>query len=189
MRSPRRTSSSRVQIADRLYFEQVRRLRDGLPCAGQIHLHGPCPDVSTVLAAADAFVLDPYFEAGFPLASMEALCAGLPVVISEVAGAREQMGEDGRRGFVVDNPLGDPEAMDWHSMGRARFRPQVNRAALVKAMCAIVADRDHWRDAREKLQIESLTQFSPELWLRRYAEVLTRAAAGETLLSPATDPA
>jgi glycosyltransferase involved in cell wall biosynthesis len=175
-------------VTDRLYFEQVRRLRDGLPCAGQIHLHGSCPDVSTVLAAADAFVLDPYFEAGFPLASMEALCAGLPVVISEVAGARDQMGEDGSRGFVVGNPLGDPEQVNWHSMGRARFRPQVNRAALVEAMCAIVRDRDHWRHARVKLQSEAWMQFSPELWLRRYAEVLTCAAADETVPSPGDRP-
>lgn len=52
------------EIIDPLYFEQVRRLRDGLHCAGQIHLHGPCPDVSTVLAAADAFVLDFSSKAG-----------------------------------------------------------------------------------------------------------------------------
>lgn len=164
-------------VSDRMYFEQIRRLRDGLPCAGQIHLHGPCPDVSTLLAAADAFVLDAYFEAGFPLAAMEALCAGLPVVISEVAGAREQMGEDGRYGFVVGNPLGDPETMDWHSMGHERFRPQVNRTALVEAMRKLVADRDHWKDRREELQIEAWRQFSPQRWLERYAEVLTRAAA------------
>jgi glycosyltransferase involved in cell wall biosynthesis len=175
-------------VAEPGYFEQVRRLRDGLSCASQIHLHGPCPDVSTVLAAADAFVLDPYFEAGFPLASMEALCAGLPVVISDVAGAREQMGEDGSRGFVVGNPLGDPEAVNWHRMGRERFRPQINRSALVEAMCAIVRDRDHWRDTRAKLRSEAWMQFSPELWLRRYAEVLTRAAAAGTVPSPGNRP-
>jgi glycosyltransferase involved in cell wall biosynthesis len=176
-------------VADRMYFEQVRRLRDRSPFAGRIHLRGPCPDVSAVLAAADAFVLDPYFEAGFPLASMEALCAGVPVVISEVAGAREQMGQDGHRGFVVGNPLGDPEAMDWHSMARARFGAQPNRAALVEAMFAVVTDRDHWRDAREELRIDAATRFSPEVWLQRHAEVLTRAAAGETLLAPVVDPA
>jgi glycosyltransferase involved in cell wall biosynthesis len=173
-------------IVDPLYFEQVRRLRDGLPCAGQIHLHGPCPDVSTILAAADAFVLDPFFEAGFPLASMEALCAGLPVVISDVAGSREQMGENGRRGFVVDNPLGDADAMDWRSMGRARFSGQVNRAALVEAMSAIVADRDRWQDAREGLRAEAVTRFSADICLQRHAEVLTCAAAGERLFSPVT---
>jgi glycosyltransferase involved in cell wall biosynthesis len=119
-----------------------------MPCAGQIHLCGPCPDVPTVLAAADGFVVDPFFEAGFPLALMEALCAGVPVVISDVAGAHEKMGESGCRGFVVNNPLGDPDAMDWRSMGRAQFRSQSNRTVLAEAMSAVIADRDRWRDAR-----------------------------------------
>jgi glycosyltransferase involved in cell wall biosynthesis len=118
------------------------------------------------------------------LASTEALAAGLPVILSEVGGAREQVGEDGRRGFVVGNPLGDPEAMDWRSMGRAQFCSQANRSALVEAMSAVVADRDRWRDAREELRAEAVTRFSPDICLQRHAEVLARAAAGERLLSP-----
>ena len=96
-------------VVDPSYFEQVRQLRDGLPCAGQIRLCGPCPDVSAVLAAADAFVLDSFFE-GWSMASMEAIFTGLPAILSEVGGAREQVGENGRRGLMVENPLGDPEA-------------------------------------------------------------------------------
>ena len=34
---------------------------------------------------------------------MEALCAGLPVVMSDVGGAREQVGLDGERGYIVPN--------------------------------------------------------------------------------------
>ena len=67
---------------------------------------------------------------------------GLPAILSEVAGAREQVGEDGRRGLLVENPLGDPEATDWRSMTRVRFRSQVNRAALVEAMGTVVIDGD-----------------------------------------------
>ena len=46
-----------------------------------------------LLAAADGFVLDSFFE-GWSLASMEALFAGVPMVLSEVGGAREQIGDD-----------------------------------------------------------------------------------------------
>jgi glycosyltransferase involved in cell wall biosynthesis len=165
------------RVDDRAYFEQVRRLRDRLSCAPRIHLRGNCRDASYALAAADAFVLDSFFE-GWSLASMEALFAGLPVVMSEVGGAHEQVGDNGHRGFVVGNPLGDPEAMDWRSMSRARFRPQVNRASLVKAMSDIVADRDCWLEKRGALQEESVKRFSAELCLQCHADVLTRAAAG-----------
>jgi glycosyltransferase involved in cell wall biosynthesis len=162
---------------DAVLLEQVRRLRDRLPGGDRIHLRGHCPDAAAVLAAADAFVLDSFFE-GWPLASMEALFSGLPVVMSEVGGAREQVGDDGQRGYVVPNPLGDPEAIDWRGMAEARFRPQVNQAALVAAMSAVVDERDRWAAAREGLRAESVARFSAEECLRRHADVLTRAAAG-----------
>jgi glycosyltransferase involved in cell wall biosynthesis len=140
--------------------------------------------VSAVLAAADAFVLDSFFE-GWSLASTEALSAGLPVVLSEVGGAREQVGENGLRGFLVPNPAGgDPDAIDWRTIGRARFCSQVNRVALVEAMCAVVADRDSWREKREELRQDSVKRFSIDVCVQRHAEVLTRAAMGEPSLSP-----
>ncbi len=180
--------SAHLMIAGRVddvnYFEQVRRLRNGLPCAGQIHLRGHCPDASIILAAADAFVLNSFFE-GWSLASMEALFAGLPVVMSEVGGALEQVGADGSRGLVVGNPLGDPETVDWHSISRTRFQPQVNRKALVGALSTVYADRDRWRKVRDNLRAESIIRFSADVCLQRHAEVLTRAAAREPLLSPA----
>jgi glycosyltransferase involved in cell wall biosynthesis len=173
-------------IDDAEYFQQIRRHRDRLSCADRIHLCGHCPDVSAVLAAADAFVLDSFFE-GWPLAPMEALYAGLPVVISDVGGAREQVGEGGRRGFVVDNPLSDPEEMDWYRMSRARFRRQVNRTALVDAMSSIVTDRNHWQNIRGELRAESVKRFSAESCVQRHAEVLSQAATGERILPSATN--
>lgn len=172
------------RVDDSNYFEQVRRLRDGLPCASRIHLRGHCPDASVILAAADAFVMDSFFE-GWSLASMEALFAGLPVVTSEVGGALEQVGEDGSRGIIVANPLGDPESMDWRSISRMRFQPHVNHGALVSALCEVFKDRDRWPAARDGLRAESMARFSADLCLQRHAEVLTRAAARERLISPA----
>jgi glycosyltransferase involved in cell wall biosynthesis len=163
-------------VAEPSYFEQVRNLRDGLPCAGQIRLCGPCPDVSGVLAAADAFVLDSFFE-GWSMASMEAIYTGLPAILSEVSGAREQVGQNGRRGLIVENPLGDPEATDWRRIRRMRFRCQVNRSALVEAMCTVIAERDRWRSVRDELRAEAMDLFSVDLCVQRHAEVLTRAAA------------
>jgi glycosyltransferase involved in cell wall biosynthesis len=128
------------------------------------------------LAAADGFVLDSFYE-GWSMASMEAIFTGLPAILSEVGGAREQIGENGRRGFMVENPLGDPEATDWHSIKRVRFRSQVNRSALVEAMCAVIAERNRWRNARDELRADALGRFSVDLCVQRHAEVLTRAAA------------
>jgi hypothetical protein len=49
------------------------------------------------------------------------LCVGLRVVLTEVGGAREQVGKNGHKGFVVGNPSGDSHAMDWRKFTRAVF--------------------------------------------------------------------
>jgi glycosyltransferase involved in cell wall biosynthesis len=74
--------------------------------------------------------------------------------------------------------------MDLRRIARARFSSQVNRAALVEAMCAVVKDRDRWRAARDELAAESQARFSTDVCIHRHAEVLKRAAAGERVLSP-----
>jgi len=160
---------------DIAYFEQIRRLRDSLSSANQIHLRGHSSDPSMLLAAADAFVLDSFFEGG-PLVSMEALCAGVPVIISDVGAAREQVGDDFRRGYVVRNPLGDQEVIDWQKMSQARFETQINRAELVNAMRAVIADRDKWRAVRNDLMLESMERFSTDAWVQRHADALKRFA-------------
>lgn len=159
------------------YYRRVRRRRESLPCRDRIHLRANAPAPAALLAAADAFALDSFFE-GWPLAPMEALCAGVPVVLSDVGGAREQIGGERSRGFLVGNPLGDPLAVDWESAAAARFRPQPNREQLTEAMERVIADRRTYARDRSDLARESAERFSPERCVRRHAEVLRAAAAG-----------
>ena len=51
------------------------------------------------------------------------------------------------------------------------------QADLVEAICAVIAERDRWRNAREELKAEAMDQFSVEFCVQLHAEVLTRAAA------------
>jgi len=164
------------RMDDRAYTQQVVRLRDGLPERHQIHLRDNISNPSVLLAAADAFVMDSFFE-GWSLASMEALCAGLPVVSSEVGGAREQLGPDGERGYVVPNPLGDPETVSWESAGRERFRPQANRTAFAAAMTSLVTNRDRWAKTRPILAEESKRRFSARTCAKQHANALRAAVA------------
>jgi glycosyltransferase involved in cell wall biosynthesis len=160
---------------DRIYTEQIRRLRDALPERNQIHLRQNLPNPSSLLAAADCFVLNSFFE-GWPLASMEALSAGLPVIISDVGGAREQVGDDGLRGYVVPNPIGDPELVSWEAAGRIRFETQINKNALVNAMVSVIRDREHWAKARPDLASASKLRFHPRTCAEQHASILRAAA-------------
>ncbi|MFI7607400.1 glycosyltransferase [Micromonospora sp. NPDC049366] len=166
------------------YTQQIMRLARSLPAADRIHLRALCRNPSGLLAAADAFVLDSYFE-GWSLASMQAMAAGLPVVLSDVGGAREQVGPDGAWGHLVGNPGGDPSRVGWAEIGATRFRTQVNRAELVAAMSAVVRDRAVWAERRDELAERGRTRFPADACLRRHADVLlgyARPGSGSQLV-------
>jgi glycosyltransferase involved in cell wall biosynthesis len=162
------------------YYRTTLRLRDSLPCRDRIHLRDHAAAPAELLAAADGFVLDSFFE-GWSLASMEALFAGLPAVISDVGGAREQIGLDPARGRVVANPLGDPLVVDWQTVGAARYQPQVNRDELVEAMGQLITGRDDYLSQRARLAAESAERFSAEGCLAQHAALLRAVAAGAPL--------
>lgn len=163
---------------DARYFAQVRTLAESSPYADRIHLRGHCANPAALLAAADAFALNSFSE-GWSLASMEALATGTPVVMSDVGGAREQLGFDGTRGRLVGNPLGDAETVSWRSMGDVQFDAQGNRADVVAAMSAVVAERDRWAADRSRLRQESRKRFSADVCVRRHVSVLRAVAYGE----------
>lgn len=170
------------KVDDVGYFAQVQRLRAGLECRNRVHIRDNYPDPAVLLAAADGFVLNSFFE-GWSLASMEALCTGLPVVLSEVSGAREQLGDGNVNGWMTSNPAGDPLRVNWESMRETRFARQSNRDELVSAMCRIVDDRSEWLENRERLGNESVARFDPELCLQRHCQLLRAVAGREATIS------
>jgi glycosyltransferase involved in cell wall biosynthesis len=165
---------------DPVYFKQVACLRAGLPCRDRIHLRSHNPNPSELLALADGFVLDSFFE-GWSLASMEALYAGIPVVLSEVGGACEQVGTTGNRGYVVTNPLGDPLRVNWETIREGRYARQVNREEVVEAMSALITSRKSRLAAKQSLIDESVERFNPQVCLSRHAQVLAAAADESTM--------
>jgi glycosyltransferase involved in cell wall biosynthesis len=78
-----------------------------LGLTSRVTFTGYCADVVPWLAAADLTVLPSFYE-GLPLAAIESLAAGRPVVASEVDGTPEVV-VDGRTGLTV--PPGDPAAL------------------------------------------------------------------------------
>lgn len=160
---------------DAVYMEQLLRLRRQSGAPERIHLRHNFSNPSVLLSAADCFVLNSFFE-GWPLASMEALCAGLPVIMSDVGGAREQIGSDGRFGYIVANPGDDPEKVSWETVSRQRFRPQLNRAGLISAMHDVITNRERWEAARPVMAREARSRFDVEACIQQYASILAQAA-------------
>ncbi len=168
------------KLSDARYSRRVLQLRESMPSRDRIHLRDHLAAPARLLAAADGFVLDSFFE-GWSLASMEALYAGLPVVLSDVGGAREQVGDDPSRGYVVANPLGDPLRVNWESMRMARYRAQPNRDELVSALDKLIAGRHAYLADRARLAGESAARFQGQACVARHAAVLSAAASGAVL--------
>ncbi len=78
-----------------------------LGLAGRVQFWGNRSDVNTLLAASHVFVLASHYE-GLPTVLLEAMRAGLPVVVTDAGGVRDCV-ISGNTGFVV--PQKDPMSM------------------------------------------------------------------------------
>ena len=124
--------------------QKVREL--GL--AGRVDFLGWIEDLNSILARWDIFAL-PSLEEGFPLAVLEAMAAGLPVVASRVGGVPELVA-DGETGWLV--PLRDPVALGCQlrlllcspenrkrmgTAAQARVQAQFSRAQMAAGFAAL----------------------------------------------------
>ena len=87
--------------------ERLRAQAAELGVADRVRLVGFRPDARMLLDAADVFVL-PSRQEGMPLAALEAMEAGVPVVATRVIGTAEVV-VDGETGILV--PREDPPAL------------------------------------------------------------------------------
>jgi glycosyltransferase involved in cell wall biosynthesis len=163
-----------------VYSAHVRQAWARLAARDRVHLRDHARDPALLLAAADGFVLNSFFEGG-PLVTMEALHAGVPVVASDVGNVRDQLGTDPSRGYLIRNPLGDSIEVDWTTIREACYETQVNRTELIEAMCALVREREQRAAKRKDLAAESAERFHPDHCLRMHASLLHSCITGEIL--------
>jgi glycosyltransferase involved in cell wall biosynthesis len=121
----------------------------------RIHLLGKRGDIPECLAASDVFVLSSDWE-GNPLAVMEAMAAGLPVLATAVGGVPELV-ESGVHGILV---------------------PSRNGAALTDAM-RILADNPDRRSAMARAaRARAMAAFNVDRMAQGYAQVYQDALNG-----------
>jgi glycosyltransferase involved in cell wall biosynthesis len=120
----------------------LERLAAELGVAGRVRFLGTRSDVPSLLAAADLFVLPSLYE-GLPVAVLEAMAAGVPVLATAIGSTAEAV-HDGRTGLLVPpgdagalaaglrRLLGDRElAARLGGAGRERARTEFSAAAMV----------------------------------------------------------
>jgi len=126
----------RLAIAGR--GEEEQRLRDMAADAGiasRVHLLGFRSDAPDILAGADLFVM-PSLSEGLPLALVEAMATGLPIIASDVGGIPEVVAPDAEAVLV---PVASPPALA--AAIRSLLADPARRAAIGSA-----AQRRAYRD-------------------------------------------
>jgi len=152
-----------------------QRLEEEVRSAGlqaRVHVLGYRSDIRECLAAGDVFLLSSDWE-GHPLAAMEAMACGLPVIATAVGGVPEAV-ESGREGLLV--PPGDAPALT--GAMRCLLERPGERAAMAEASC---------RRAAADFSLEKMARAYDELYRKSLAAVrgahrqagVTEAAVGQ----------
>jgi glycosyltransferase involved in cell wall biosynthesis len=142
-----RYPSLHVAIAGRGDLEQplvARAKAHGV--AGRLHLLGLRSDIAAILAAADMFVL-PSLSEGLPLAILEAMFAGCPIVASDVGEVGVALGH-GEAGVLVEPG---------------------NAGALAAAIDALLRDPEHASTLGARAAFRAVTEYDVSRMVRRYA--------------------
>jgi len=150
----------KLAIAGRGQEEQdLRAMISENGLSGRVQLLGLRQDIANVLAAGDLFVM-PSLSEGLPLAVLEAMAAGLPVVASAVGGIPDVTG-NGRGGITV--PAGSveslQEALEYlvaHHEERIALGMEAHHAWKSSPFTA-----EPMADAYEELFLESLGRVRP----------------------------
>ncbi|GAB3299774.1 hypothetical protein GCM10027451_01530 [Geodermatophilus aquaeductus] len=131
--------------------QELRRLATDLGLDGSVHFTGVRRDVGALLPAFDVFCLSSVHE-GVPMAVIEAMASGIPVVATD-CGALRDMVVDGEHGHLV--PVGDAEALAERLSGLAEDPGR--RARMATAARARVEERYRLEDTArgyERLLLE-----------------------------------
>jgi len=149
----RGTISPVLALAGEGTLESQLRERSQRPGFG-LHLCGQLPGVGPFLAAADLFALPSHQEA-MPLALLEAMMAGLPVVATKVGGVPEAI-EDGVNGLLVaPSAVDDLASALGRLAGDAELRLRLGEAAR--------------RTARERFDAKGMVRRIESLYLESVA--------------------
>jgi glycosyltransferase involved in cell wall biosynthesis len=119
-----------------------------LDLTGSVRLYGNLHSVAGYLSAADIFVLPSRWE-GLPIALLEAMSAGLPVVATRVEGVEEVVVE-GTHGLLV--PVGDSQALA-NAILQLLQDPQLARRMGASAREHILADYTEDRMCEQYLKL------------------------------------
>jgi len=125
----------------------------------RVHLLGLRSDVSAILAAADLFVL-PSLSEGLPLALLEAMFAGCPIVATDVGQVRVAL-DEGAAGILVE---------------------PASSAALADGITRLLSDPSEARRLGHVAARRAAGEYDVSRMVQRYAAIYSQAMRGRAMV-------
>lgn len=144
-------------VGDGPRFDENKKLAEQLDLSDRVAFLGARDDVPQRLNDADVLVLVSRWE-GLPLTVLEAMRAGLPVIVSNVGGVSEAV-SDGKTGFLV---------------------PREGQSELVEALTKLIEDADLRRTMGAAGRSRYEVEFTFNTMLARTVDVYRDALGGVT---------
>ncbi len=132
---------------------QLKAELEELGVSERVKFLGERVDIPELLAAADIFLLPSHFE-GMPLAIMEAMAKGLPVIATAISGIPEELGDTGKL-------LPDPNV-----------NPTATVQAIVETIQEWAIDTDLRRFVGYNCQQRAMAMFPEERMLDSYLKLI-----------------
>jgi glycosyltransferase involved in cell wall biosynthesis len=157
-------------IADAGYFSHLKRRIKSEGLERQMILHDYVGEISSFYQLSDAFVLPSLFE-GWSISVMEAMFYGLPLILTDVGGNREILGEV-CNGILIPTSYGDILHLDHSNLGKycSEEEPR-NGEVLANAMKDLVARRAYWKEMGERGRAAVQDRYSIDKTARAYEEL------------------
>lgn len=146
-----------ILVGDGVLREKVRVLIDKLNLKEQVILTGWRHDVASILSCLDVFVLTSLWE-GLPIAVLEAMATGLPVIATDTGGISEVV-LHGKTGYLVKP--GDIEALQ-DRLKELLIKPSL-RKEFAKLSIATLGSNEHSLNN----MLKNTTQLYSDLFFRR----------------------
>lgn len=137
------------------YEQDIRTLADSLGISEHVDWLGFTRDVNQALAQLDVMVLPSLYGEGMPMAVLEAMAVGVPVVASDVEGIPEVL-EHGRTGLVV---------------------PPSNDQALAAELAALMDGHHDWSRLRHQAYQLQSERYSSRSMARAVSDVYAQVLA------------
>lgn len=157
-------------VTDREYERKIKRLLEERNLTEEVIFTGQCEELHELMDAADAFLMNSYYE-GWSMAASEALCSGLPLIHSR-CGSGEELVAEGRNGILIDNPLHDIGTLSAAELYDAMHAGiNHNMAQLVEAMLDVIVNCDFWKAKRSEIKHFADKVFSIDSMIEDYLKV------------------